>query len=79
MSRCQFIERVIFPELLTHFLKGKYQETYEQVTGRFIESQVNQKQLIGRRYVKTVTYMSCRMEIYMSDELGKIFCSVNQF
>ena len=33
MSRSQFIERVIFPELLTHFLKGKYQETYEQATG----------------------------------------------
>ena len=34
MSRSQFIERVIFPELLTHFLKGQYQETYEQATGR---------------------------------------------
>ena len=34
MARSQFIERAIFPELLTHFLKGKYQETYEQATGR---------------------------------------------
>ena len=34
MSRSQFIERVIFPDLLTHFLKGNYQETCKQATGR---------------------------------------------
>ena len=34
MSMSQLIERVIFPELLTHFLKGKYEESYEQATGR---------------------------------------------
>ena len=34
MFRSQFIERVIFPEILTHFLKENYQETYEQATGR---------------------------------------------
>ena len=43
-----------------------------------MESQVNQKQFIGRKYVKTVTYMSYRVEIYMSDELCKIICSVYQ-
>ena len=34
ISRGRFIERVIFPERLPYFLKGKYQETYEQATGR---------------------------------------------
>ena len=44
-----------------------------------MESQVNRKQFIGRRYVKTVTYMSCSMEVYMSDELCKIIISVYKF
>ena len=44
----------------------------------YVESQVNPKQFIGRRYVKTVKYMSCRMEIYMSDELFKMICIVCQ-
>ena len=45
----------------------------------YMESQVNREQLIGRRYVKTVTYMSNRMEIYISDELCKIISSVYKF
>ena len=35
MSRIQLIERVIIPEVLTHFLKGKDKETNEQAIGRF--------------------------------------------
>ena len=34
MSRSQFVERVVFPELLTYFFMGKYGESYEQATGR---------------------------------------------
>ena len=45
----------------------------------YMESQANQKQFIGRRYVNRVKYMSCSMEVYMSDELCKIISSVYQF
>ena len=39
----------------------------------YMESQVNQKQFIGMRYVKTVTYMSCRIVNYISDSYVKLF------
>ena len=44
----------------------------------YMERQANQKQFIGRRYVKTVMYMSCSIEVYMSDELCKMISSVYQ-
>ena len=34
MTRSQFIERVVFPELMTYFYMEKYKENYEEATSR---------------------------------------------